>query len=269
MSLTPPLHPGVAILSTDSLDTAPLGAVHMLLLGVTAVLAVLVLWGARRLRGSRAESKVYSGAGWGMLVLSVLYTGWLLLPGNWSVGQSLPLHYSDALRYVTALALIRRARWVVAITCFWGLTLNPQAMLTPHPSMLEPSVHFGFYWVLHIAVLLAALALVWGVGYRPGWKDFLWAYGIALGWAALVMPVNALLGTNYAFLNRHPDGASLLDWLGEWPVYVVWLAVLVGVVWAAMTWLWSRGSAGAAVPMLASQRGSHAQRPPLSREHGE
>lgn len=217
------------------------GGVHASLLGLSVLLGVFAVLGARRIRGTALEVPVTRIAGWALLLFSVGWLVWGLLPENWTIDQSLPLHYSDVLRFVTALALIRRSRWAVAISYYWGLTLNPQAMVTPHPTQLELSSGSSVvYWGLHIAVLLAPLALIWGLGHRPSWRDFCWGYGTALMWAALVMPINALLGTNYAFLNQQPDGASLLDVLGPWPVYVFWQVVLVGLLWALMTvpWTW-------------------------------
>lgn len=217
------------------------GGVHMALLGLTVLLSILVVWGMRRLRGTSSEFSVTRIAGWALLIGSLLRMAWFMLPDHWHLEHSLPLHFSDALRFITAIALIFRARWAIAISYFWGLTLNPQALLTPHPNMLiGPSVDFAFYWGLHIAVLLAPLALIWGAGHRPQWRDFWVAYGAALLWAAFAMSVNAMLGTNYAFLNHHPEGASLLDFLGPWPLYVLWLAVIAGGAWALMTWPWTR-----------------------------
>lgn len=210
------------------------------MLALTAALCVLAVWGGRRLRGSEKERPVLRTAGWLLLVLSVGWTLWPMLPANWDIEQSLPLHFSDVLRIIAAVALIRESRWAVAITYYWGLTLNPQAMLTPHPTQLDAlSANFAFYWGLHIAVLLAAVVLIWGLGHRPQWRDFCIAYGAALLWAGISMSFNAVLGTNYGFLNRHPDGASLLDVLGPWPLYVLWLVVLAGGIWALMTWPWT------------------------------
>lgn len=217
------------------------GGVHLALLGLTVLLGVLVVWGVRRIRGTSMEVTITRTAGWALLVVSLMRMGWWVLPGHWDIEHSLPLHFSDALRFITAIALIRRSRWAIAITYFWGLTLNPQALLTPHPNMLlGPSVDFAFYWGLHIAVLLAPLALIWGVGHRPQWRDFAVAYGLALVWAGFAMTVNAIIGTNYAFLNHPPEGPSLLDVLGPWPLYILWQAVLVACLWALMTWPWTR-----------------------------
>ncbi|WP_120003188.1 TIGR02206 family membrane protein [Nesterenkonia muleiensis] len=216
------------------------GGVHLGTLVVTVLLAILVIWAGRRLRGTDAEAALSRSAGWVLLAASLGWMIWGMLPANWDIEDSLPLHYSDALRFITAVALIRKSQWAVAVCYYWGLTLNTQAMITPHPSQLEVfSVNFVFYWGLHIAVFLGPLWLVWGLGHRPQWKDFFIAFTAALLWAGMVMVVNSVLGTNYAFLNRTPEGASLLDFLGPWPIYVLWLVALTGMVWALMTWPWT------------------------------
>lgn len=218
-----------------------LGSTHLALLALSALLAVLTVWGVRRVRRPASRDAVLRCAGWLLLALSIAYVVWLALPGNWHLEHSLPLHFSDALRFIAAIALIWQPRWAVAMIYYGGLTLNTQAILTPHPSFLVwPTIDFAFFWVLHIAVFLTPLALVWGGGHRPTWRGFVLSYAAALGWAALAMVVNAQIGTNYGFLNRPPEGVSFIDVLGPWPAYVVWLAVLTGVVWALMTWPWSR-----------------------------
>lgn len=216
------------------------GALHVVLLGVTAVASVLAVWGFRRTGVAQTRIKILRAAGWVLLGFALAQTIWSVLPTNWNIGSALPLHYSDVLRFITAIALIRQSRWAVAVSYYWGLTLNPQAMVTPHPSMLvAPSVDFFLYWVLHIAVFVAPLVLVWGMGFRPQWRDFWRTYVLAIAWAVVLMPMNAWLGTNYGFVNRPPAGASLIDWLGPWPIYVVVMAAIAGILWAVMTLPWA------------------------------
>lgn len=219
--------------------------VHLALLGLMVLLSVATAWGVRHVSSVASVNRVLAWAGWMLLGASVLHQVWLLLPGNWDVTRSIPLHYSDLLRIVTALALIWQWRWAVSITYFWGLTLNLQAILTPHPSMLSSvSVDTVFYWVLHAAVLMAPFALFASGRHRVGWRDFAVSYTAALAWAAVAMSLNPLLGANYGFVTEPPEGGSLVDVLGPWPGYVAWMAVIAGVLWAAMTWPWvrSRGS---------------------------
>ena len=42
--------------------------------------------------------------------------------------------------------------------------------------------------------------------------------------------VNVLLDANYLFLREKPEGASILDALGPWPWYVIWLICLAMVL---------------------------------------
>jgi hypothetical integral membrane protein (TIGR02206 family) len=40
-------------------------------------------------------------------------------------------------------------------------------------------------------------------------------------WAAVAATGNALTGGNYMFLSERPDTASLLDYMGPWPWYIL------------------------------------------------
>ena len=59
-------------------------------------------------------------------------------------------------------------------------------------------------------------------------------------WAIAVFAFNLVADTNYGYLNRLPKSASLLDFLGPWPWYVVFEVVIVAAVWALLTWPWCR-----------------------------
>lgn len=215
----------------------PYGIEHLSMLAVIVVVGILAVIHARRVRGTPAEHRLTRAAGWLLLVVSVLWTGWGLLPQNWDIEQSLPFHFSDALRIVTAVALITRAGWAVVISVYWGLTLNLQSVLTPDLSYLrDPALEFVLYWFLHAMVLWAPLVLVWGQDRLPTWRGYAVAFGAAVAWAAVAGIANAATGANYAYLAHAPEGPSILDRLGGWPWYIGVEFLLVGTVWALMTW---------------------------------
>ena len=49
-------------------------------------------------------------------------------------------------------------------------------------------------------------------------------------WLVIVYLVNVALGSNYLFVNRKPDTASLIDVLPAWPWYVLVLEAICLVV---------------------------------------
>lgn len=240
----------------------PYGIEHLSMLILALLCAVVLVRWARRSPEVRVLASLRL-AGWIMLVNSVLWTVWGMLPWSWNLHESLPLHYSDALRFVAPIALITRAPWAIAVSYFWGLTLNLQAVLTPDVNyFIWPPLEFTEYWFAHLSALLVPIVLTWGLGWRPTWRGGGLAYAVTLGWAALALGVNAATGANYGYLSRAPQGPSLLDVLGPWPQYLLAEALLVAAVWAAMTLPWTLIDARRGTP---TTPGTRLLRRPVSR----
>ena len=64
---------------------------------------------------------------------------------------------------------------------------------------------------------------------------------VTLLYVGALIAFNAVVGTNYGYLNGKPAGGSALDLLGPWPTYVVMEVLIVAAVWALMTWPWAAG----------------------------
>lgn len=228
----------------------PYGPEHVGVLVLLVVVAAVWIWWARRNRGSEIERRLSRTVGWVSLMLAILWTLWAFLPQNFTVEQSLPFHFSDAMRYLAPIALITRSGWAVAMCAFWGLTLNLQSVLTPDLNYERfPPLEFTMYWLFHGLVLVTSLMFVWGLGFRPTWRGYAVSLGAAIGWAVLAVGANAITGANYGYLAHAPAGPSLLDHLGGWPWYIGVEVLLVAGVWALMTWAWEASSVRRGAPL--------------------
>ena len=235
------------------------GGAHLAMLVLLALAAVVLVRWARRGESARVD-RALRVAGWALLANSTAWTAWGFMPWAWNLEESLPLHYSDALRFLVPIALITQARWAVVVCWFWGLTLNMQSVLTPDLNyFVWVPLEFAEYWIAHGAGVLAPVVLVWGLGYRPTWRGYGIAYAATLLWAGIAVTGNTLTGANYGYLNRAPAGPSILDLLGPWPQYLLVEAVLIAAVWAAMTLPWVLIDRRAGTPPTG--RGTLARRP--------
>lgn len=218
----------------------PFSSSHWFMLLLVAAGAVLVVCLGRALRGIRAEKNLTRG----FAIVLLAYAGTMLivdsLPARWNIDESLPLHISDLTWMTAVYALWTRSRWAFALTYYWGLTLNPQAMITPAVRPGFPDFAFIDFWLQHALVVWAAVYLTWGLGLRPDWAAFRTAAAVTVGWAVVVFCFNAVAGTNYGFLNAKPDNPSALDLMGPWPRYLVVEPVVVLTLWALITWPWTR-----------------------------
>lgn len=167
-----------------------------------------------------------------------------LLPGDFDPGTSIPLQLCDLAWIAAIVALWTRNRFVTALVYFWGLTLTVQGIVTPSLGETFPDLRYFMFWSMHFLTVWAAVYLTFGLKVPVTWRTYRFAVLFTAGWAASVMVINALTGTNYGYLNRKPPGGSVLDLFGPWPVYVAVEIVILLAVWALMTWPWVRSRKG-------------------------
>lgn len=215
------------------------GPSHLIALGVFAVGAVaLVAIGRRQ---DEEDAHLFSRA-MALVILGVFTVAMGYKFANPDIDTAMPLQLCDVAELAAAYALWTRKRWAFSLAFFWGLVLSTQALLTPDVGGPDFPAHgFLTFMALHLLVVWTPIYLAWGRGMRPTWPTYRFTVKATLVWAAFTFTVNVLAGTNYGYLNRKPESASLMDVLGPWPVYPIVEILVVGAVWALMTWASQRG----------------------------
>ncbi len=142
----------------------------------------------------------------------------------------LPFHLCDFAALTAGFALLTRHSLLCELTYCWGLAGTLQGLITPNLPYPFPHPVFWSFFIHHGVVVIVALYLPLAMGWKPGpgvvprvllWNQIYFFSALA---------TNTVLGTNYGFLSRKPDSATLLDHLGEWPVYLLSLQVLAAVL---------------------------------------
>jgi len=231
---------------------------HELLLGLLVAGAVVLGLVGRRQQGSPAELRFRQTFAVVIPVFTVPFQVLQLLPGDFTLGTSLPLQVCDLSWMVAVYALWTRDDRAIALLYFWGLTLTVQAAVTPSLEQTFPDPRYFMFWGMHFLTIWAAVYLVCLAG-GPSWRGYRFVLLCTAGWAAVVMVFNAVAGTNYGYLARKPDTSSLLDVLGPWPAYVGAEVVILAAVWALMTWPWVRAER----PSAGDRPAGHGHRRPV------
>ena len=226
----------------------------VLMAGFVVVCFALVAFG-RSYRGTARE--VGFRRGYALLIpcFTVPMQVLQVLPGEFDLAKSLPLQLCD-FAWIAAVPALWTRHWAAtALLYFWGLTLTIQGIVTPSLTDLFPHPQYFMFWGMHFFTVWAAVYLTFGIGVRPNWRSYRFAVATTTVWAASVMTINAVTGTNYGYLNRKPAVGTLLDIFGPWPGYVVVEIALVTGVWALMTWPWTRAAQPAQVSAPALEEG--------------
>jgi hypothetical integral membrane protein (TIGR02206 family) len=218
------------------------GPSHLLVLAIFAIGVVLVVLAGRRLAGRPAEQTARRVFAVVLLCVTIPLQILQLTPDEWNLQTSLPFQLCDLAWMFAAHALWTRNRLSATVTYLWGITLTTQGMLTPDLASDFPEARFLMFWGMHVLIVWASFFLVLGLGILPTWLTYRGTVANTLVWAACAYVFNVVAGTNYGYVNRLPKNASLLDYLGPWPMFVVLEIVIIAVVWALLTWPWARVS---------------------------
>ena len=212
------------------------GTWHHVTLAVFAVVTFIIIAVGRRLRGTGEELKMRQAIGITGLICWVADLVRDFLPVNFSTAKSLPLEFCDVACVVACLMFLTDQRWTHSITYFWGIAFTLQAFLTPTLKMGPAHSHFWIFWITHAIILGGAFYGILVDRFRPQRQDFLFAAGTATAWMIFLAVFDSLTGTNYGFVgNAMPGTKTLIDFLGPWPVRLIWM-YFIGM--SVLTCLW-------------------------------
>lgn len=205
------------------------GPTHLWALAVFAVgLVCVVVFGRRATAG---HNRIFAAA---IVAVTVPLQVAQFLPAEWDLHTSLPLQLCDWAWVFAVHALWTGSRLSATVTYLWGLTLTTQAIITPNLSSDFPEARYLMFWAMHLLIVWAAVQVVVGMRQVPTWRDYAATVAITAAWAAAMLIFNAIVGTNYGYLNRKPQQGSILDVLGPWPLYVMAEVVIVAALWAVL-----------------------------------
>lgn len=179
-------------------------------------------WILRRAGGSSvaAAKRVRILLGLFLLVNELGWYGFKLYKGWFSFPHGLPLQLCDLTLWLTVGSAIWLKQWMFEFAFFTGLAGTTMALITPDLWEPWPSYPTIYFFVAHGGVVVTLLYLWWNnqLAPQPGcvWR----VMGTLNVYAAAIGAFNALFGANYMYLCSKPKSASLLDYLGPWPLYI-------------------------------------------------
>ncbi|MFN7932379.1 MAG: TIGR02206 family membrane protein [Bryobacteraceae bacterium] len=193
--------------------------IHLAILTAVPLIASILAAVARRDR--RYARRISLSLAAMLTVNEIIWYSYRYSTEGFRFPEGLPLQLCDAMVWLAVAALLTPVQWVFETAFLIGIAGAGMALLTPDlwaPLRSYPSVYF---FLAHGAIVIAVLYLVWSNmrSLQPGcvWRVFV---SVNL-FAGIVGTFNAIFQTNYMYLCRKPGGASLLDYFGPWPVYLL------------------------------------------------
>jgi hypothetical integral membrane protein (TIGR02206 family) len=218
----------------------PFTPLHAIAVLVCALAIAALIIRARRLRGGEAEMALRRNFAFAYLVFWVFYNAWWHVRGiDWLNG--LPLHICDLGGLIGPFALLTGNRTLRATLYFWTFALTAQAFVQPALTSGPASPVFWFFFLAHSIVLGCALYDLLVLNFRPLWQDLPRVYLFSAVYVAAVIPVNAWLGANYAYIGDPVPPLKIppfIDALGPWPLRAVLVLALAALSFPLLVLPW-------------------------------
>jgi hypothetical integral membrane protein (TIGR02206 family) len=196
---------------------------------VIALVIVAVILVTRRL-SSAAIGVVARVLALSVLIAEFCWWGYNFYIGNWAAEYNLPLHICEAGAFLLAGALWFRRQLLVEIAYFWGLGGTLPGLFTPVLPVRFPNFEYFQYYVEHGLIVLGSLFLVLVMRLRPVRGAVGRALMFTACYAAAVGVIDYYTGGNYLFLRQIPPVASIFNYLGPWPWYILSISLVAALV---------------------------------------
>ncbi len=191
------------------------GPSHLSALALTLLACVAMI----RVSASATVGPLARTMAYVLLVLVVVKPVLYIFVYDWPWTDSLPLALCRINEFLVIYMLLKRSYRVFEIAYFLAIG-SVFALLTPDLPVGFPDVRFLLFFVSHGLSVLAVLYGIFGYGFRPTLRSVGRVFIFLASYTVLIAILNLLLDANYLFLMEKPEGASVLDYLGPWPVYV-------------------------------------------------
>ncbi|HUH28014.1 TIGR02206 family membrane protein [Gelidibacter sp.] len=140
---------------------------------------------------------------------------------DYNIQKDLPLYLCSLLAILIPVFTFYRKFWMYEILVFWIIAGTLQAVITPDIASGFPTFDYVRYWVVHLGLLLVISYATVIFKMTPNFSSVFKSFFALQLYFIMVLAVNYLLSANYFYLSEKPKSSSLLDYLGEWPYYII------------------------------------------------
>ncbi len=223
----------------------PFSYQHGIPLLIIAVFGLISILFGRRLYSVDKKWRLLFYISFLPLLSYIMYVVFRIIEGEFSLQEDLPFHVCRTLAFFCPIVIYYRQRFFLGIFYFWIMVGTLNANLSPDIKYDFPHWNYFTYWMLHGLLVVIPLYYVIVLDIKIKWKDLFHAVWTANVFLLFSLCANMILGSNYMYTMRKPDVGSLLDYMGEWPIYLLTtqlLAVVLFVIVFVPILLWRKYS---------------------------
>ena len=200
---------------------------HIIPIIITVILSIILIRFSNRKLNQKQQEQVFKALGFFVSYTVLVFHLHLIFKGNYNIATDLPLFLCSFMALFIFIFTYSRKYWLFEILLFWIIAGTSQAVVTPDIPFGFPSFDYFRYWIAHLGLLVIIFYAIFVLKMRPTWKSMFKSFLALQLYAIIIFGINYILNGNYFYLNKKPNSASALDYLGEWPIYLLTIEAIL------------------------------------------
>ena len=200
---------------------------HIIPIIITVILSIILIRFSNRKLNQKQQEQVFKALGFFVSYTVLVFHLHLIFKGNYNIATDLPLFLCSFMALFIFIFTNNRKYWLFEILLFWIIAGTSQAVVTPDIPFGFPSFDYFRYWIAHLGLLVIIFYAIFVLKMRPTWKSMFKSFLALQLYAIIIFGINYILNGNYFYLNKKPNSASALDYLGEWPIYLLTIEAIL------------------------------------------
>lgn len=194
---------------------------HLIPIGIAILFSVLLIRFAKQSSNQNIKLRIFNSLAV-FVSLSVLsFHLYHICFETYDIKTDLPLYLCSLIALLIPVFSYYKKYWMFEILVFWIIAGTLQGVITPDIAIGFPSLDYFRYWIVHLGLLSIIFYAVFVFGMKPRLKSVFKSFFALQVYMIFVVTINFMLDANYFYLNQKPESASLLDYFGEWPYYII------------------------------------------------
>ncbi|MDO1499855.1 TIGR02206 family membrane protein [Winogradskyella maritima] len=182
---------------------------------------------SKRYLNEQQQNRVFNWLGILISGSIIVYHFYKISAGNYNFATDLPLFLCSFMALVIPVFTQTKRYWLYEVLLFWVIAGTTQGIITPDISEGFLSLDYVRYWIVHLGLVSIMLYATFVFGMRPTLKSVFKSFLALQVYAVVILILNWMLNANYSYLSRKPESASAMDFLAEWPYYILQIELIV------------------------------------------
>lgn len=194
---------------------------HVFPILLTLCASIVFISYSKRTLSKPQQEKAFKFLGIFVSVTVLVFHLYKIAQGNYNIKTDLPLYLCSFIALLIPIFTYYRRYWMYEILVFWIIAGTLQGVITPDIADGFPTFDYFRYWIVHLGLLAIIFYAIFVFKMRPTFKSVFKSFFALQLYVGLIVIINYSLNANYFYLNEKPKSASLLDYFGEWPYYIL------------------------------------------------